>query len=157
LLEKLRAEGKVRAFGIATRFPQTQAILGAAPERFAAAQFPSDVFSQNERRLPAAWRGLTITHSIYKGGLARLREEVLADPSRAAEWSRRFGRPADDVGGYAELLLKDALASHDGVVLFTTSRPERIPAMAETARRADPDEAASFREFLDTSGVRRAA
>lgn len=157
LLEKLRAEGKVRAFGIATRFPQTEAILAAAPERFAVAQFPSDVFSQNERRLPAAWRGLAVTHSIYKGGLERLQGEVLADPARAAEWSRRFGRPADAVAGYAEFLLQDALASHDGVVLFTTSKPERIAGMVETARRADPAEAAGFREFLQTTGLRAAA
>src|SRR5205085_7473496 len=52
LLEKLRADGKIRAFGIATRFPQTREILSQAPDRFAVAQFPSDVFSQNERQLP---------------------------------------------------------------------------------------------------------
>jgi aryl-alcohol dehydrogenase-like predicted oxidoreductase len=157
LLEKLRADGKVRAFGIATRFPQTQAILSASPERFAVAQFPSDVFSQNERRLPSDWRGLVVTHSIYKGGLTRLRNEVLADPARAEAWTRRFGRPADEAAAYADLLLKDALASHDGVVLFTTSKPERIEGMVRAAQHQDPAEAAAFRDFLQTTGLRAAA
>jgi aryl-alcohol dehydrogenase-like predicted oxidoreductase len=157
LLERLRAEGKVRAFGIATRFPQTEAILAAAPERFAVAQFPTDAFSQNERRLPEAWRGLPVTHSIFKGGLARLRSEVTADPVRAAEWSRRFGRPADDVSAYAELLLQDALASHDGVVLFTTSKPERIAGMVQSAQAEAASGATSFAEFLRETGLRAAA
>jgi aryl-alcohol dehydrogenase-like predicted oxidoreductase len=157
LLEGLLAAGKVRAFGIAAGFPQTRAILAAAPDRFAVAQFPSDVFSQNERRLPPAWRGLTITHSILKGGLERLREQVLADPARAAEWRRRFETPAEDADAYAGLLLKDALASHEGLVLFATSRPERIAAAVEAARRTDADDVARFREFLQRTGLRAAA
>jgi hypothetical protein len=157
LLERLRTEGKVRAFGVATRFPETQAILAAAPERFAAAQFPSDVFSRHERSLPADWDGLVITHSIYKRGLGTLRERVTADPACAAEWSRRFGRPADDTAGYAELLLKDALASHDGLVLFTTSKPERIGPAVQAALAGDAAEAAAFGEFLAQTGLRTAA
>jgi aryl-alcohol dehydrogenase-like predicted oxidoreductase len=153
LLEKLRAEGKVRAVGVATRFPQTQAILAAAPDRFAVAQFPSDVFSRNEARLPAAWQGLAVTHSILKGGLARLRQEVLADPQRAAEWSRRFG----DASALPELLLKDALASHPGVVLFTTSRPERIGPAVAAALQEDRATPAEFRRFLKETGAPAAA
>ena len=156
LLERLQAQGKVRAIGIATRFPETQGILAAEPERFAVAQFPSDVFSQHERRLPA-WRGVPVTHSIYKRGLEPLRQQVTSDPARAAEWSRRFARSADDVAGYAELLLQDALASHDGLVLFTTSKPERIGPAVEIARAEDAAGAAEFREFLAQTGLRAAA
>jgi hypothetical protein len=155
LLERLRAEGKIRAFGIATRFAQTEAILKEAPERFAAAQFPSDVFARHERRLPASWRGFPVTHSILKGGLARLREQVMADPALAADWRARFGAP-EDVSAYAGLLLQDALASHPGVVLFTTSKPERIGPTVEAARRADAA-AAEFHEFLTQAGLRAAA
>ena len=134
LLQRLRTEGKVRAFGIATRFPQAQSILQAGPDRFAAAQFPSDIFSRNEGRLPPAWRGLTITHSILKGALPRLDGE------------RR--------DGLAGLLLQDALASHDGVVLFTTSRPERIAEAVEAARRPAR---ARLSEFLDQPHLPREA
>ena len=35
MLEKLRAEGKVRAFGVATRFPQTREILAARADYIA--------------------------------------------------------------------------------------------------------------------------
>jgi diketogulonate reductase-like aldo/keto reductase len=157
LLEKLRARGKIRAFGIATRFPQTEAILAACPDRFAVAQFPSDVFSRNEARLPATWRGIPVTHSIYKGGLGPLCDRVTADPALAAEWSRRFGGPADDVSAYAERLLQDALSSHDGVVLFTTSRPDRIATAVKAAREAAPERAKAFRDFLRQAGLRAAA
>jgi diketogulonate reductase-like aldo/keto reductase len=157
LLEKLRAAGKVRAFGIATRFPETEAILTAAPEPFAVAQFPTDLFQRNERRLPGAWRGLTVTHSVLKGGLGPLRERVLADAGLAAAWTRRFDRPADDVAAYAELLLQDALAAHDGMVLFTTSRPERIVSAVEAAERQTAAGAAGFRDFLSAAGVCAAA
>jgi aryl-alcohol dehydrogenase-like predicted oxidoreductase len=157
LLEKLRAEGKVRAFGIATRFPETEAILAAAPERFAVAQFPSDVFQRNERRLPAAWRGLAVTHSVLRGGLGSLRDRVLADPGLAELWTRWFGRPADDAAACAELLLQDALAAHDGIVLFTTSRPERIVAAADAAQRQTAADTARFRDFLREAGVSASA
>jgi aryl-alcohol dehydrogenase-like predicted oxidoreductase len=153
LLEKLRAAGKVRAFGIATRFPVTQAILGAAPERFAVAQFPSDLFLRNERRLPAAWHGLTVTHSVLKGGLGPLRDRVLGDAGLAAAWSRRFDRPADDAGAYADLLLQDALAAHDGIVLFTTSRPERIVSAVQAAQSQTAAGAARFGDFLSEAGL----
>jgi len=82
---------------------------------------------------------------------------VLADPARAAEWRRRFETPAEDADAYAGLLLKDALASHEGLVLFATSRPERIAAAVEAARRTDADDVARFREFLQRTGLRAAA
>jgi hypothetical protein len=157
LLEKLRAAGKVRAFGIATRFPQTRAILAQAPEQFGVAQFPSDLFQRNERRLPAAWRGLPVTHSVLKGGLGPLRERVLADPGLATAWTRRFDRPADDIAAYADLVLQDALGAHDGIVLFTTSRPERIVSAVEAAQSQTADGAARFRDFLSEAGVYAAA
>lgn len=157
LLERLRAEGKIRAFGIATGFPQTQAILAAAPDRFAAAQFPSDLFSRNEHRLPAGWGGLVVTHSILKRGLARLRDQVMGDAALAAEWRARFGDPADS-GAYAGPLLTEAVASHAGVVLFTTSKPERIASAVASARAADePGAAEPFRDFLARAGLRAAA
>jgi len=157
LLERLRASGKVRAFGIATTFPKTQEILSAAPDRFAAAQFPSDLFSRNERELPPAWRGLVITHSIYKRGLGRLRERLADNPLLAAEWRRSLGRSADDAQTMAELLLKDALAAHDGLVLFTTSRPERIAPAVAASQSIDADELERFQGFLAQTGLRAAA
>jgi aryl-alcohol dehydrogenase-like predicted oxidoreductase len=143
LLERLRTEGKIRAFGIATRFPQTEQILAEAPDHFAVAQFPSDVFSRNAQRLPPAWRGLAVTHSILKGGLQGLRVRVTADPALAAAWRARFGAP-EDAQASAELLMQDTLASHDGVALFTTSRPERIARMVEAAQATPPAELYDF-------------
>jgi aryl-alcohol dehydrogenase-like predicted oxidoreductase len=157
LLERLRADGKIRAFGIATRAPQTKAILAAEPARFAVAQFPTDVFSRNERGLPLAWRGLIVTHSIYKGGLGRLRAQVTADPMLAAAWRSRIGRDPAELDGYAEQLLKDALYSHAGMVLFTTSRPERIAPAVAAALEEDLIAPADFRDFLKQAGLRAAA
>ena len=55
------------------------------------------------------------------------------------------------------MLLQDALTSHDGVVLFTTSKPERIGRAVATALAADKAPQGELRAFLAESGLQPAA
>src|SRR5207237_2359477 len=65
-IERLRADGKIRRFGIATDFPATVAILEAAPQAMDVAQFASDALDPKPPSLPPDWAGLVITHSPLK-------------------------------------------------------------------------------------------
>jgi aryl-alcohol dehydrogenase-like predicted oxidoreductase len=157
LFERLRAQGKVRRFGVATDFPTTVRILEAAPGTFDAAQFPSDALNGNVSRLPRSWTGLTVTHSALKSALPAL-AAVAADPARAAAWREAVGVPLEDRSALAELLLQDALAANPGgVTLFSTSRPERVREAVAAARNIDPERLRAFRQAISELALRSPA
>jgi len=126
-LGQLRAAGKIRAFGIATHFPETCQLLEQAPQTARVAQFASDALNRNVGRLPAGRAELVVTHTPIKQSLPRLLEHLAADPQAASRWRERTGLAPDDRPGVARLLLADAIAANaTGVVLFSSSRPDRI-------------------------------
>jgi D-threo-aldose 1-dehydrogenase len=126
-LERLQAQGKIRVFGIATHFPDTCRILKEAPRIAQVAQFASDALNRNRRALPPERAQLVITHTPIKQVLPRLIAHLASDPTAAARWRERTGLAADDRAGIAHLLLSDAMTENTGgIVLFSTTRPERI-------------------------------
>ena len=126
-LEQLRAAGKIRRFGIATHFPETCQILNETPRAAPVAQFASDAFNRNVRRLPPARAELVVTHTPIKQILPRVLDYLAADSAAASRWRQRTGLASDDRSGIARLLLADAVAENtSGIVLFSSSRPERI-------------------------------
>ena len=150
-LQSLRREGKVRLFGVATRFPETLAILRQAPEAAGMAQFASDAFDRNISRLPAGWRGLTGVHSALRRALPQLTARLEADPAARALWTELTGLSPQDRSGAAALLLADALATNPkGVVLVSSTRPERIAEAAAAARRVDAQALAGLRRVIDS-------
>jgi aryl-alcohol dehydrogenase-like predicted oxidoreductase len=144
-LERLRTQGKARFCGISTRFPETVRILEEAPAGFAAAQFESDIFDGHARNFRHDWTGLKITHSALKRALPRLTAHFASDPAARRRWKARTGAEPD-ASTLARLLLGDALATNpQGVVLFSTSRPDRL-AEAARATGCDADLLAALRE-----------
>jgi D-threo-aldose 1-dehydrogenase len=151
-LERLRRDGKVRLFGIATQFPETLAILQQAPEAAAGmAQFASDAFNRNVSALPAGWRGLVGVHTVLRHALPRLNHGLDTDPAARARWTELTGLSPQDRSGAAGLLLADALARNvNGVVLVSSTRPERFAEAAEAARRVDdPRALTGLRQVID--------
>jgi hypothetical protein len=132
-LERLRSQGKIRRFGIATHYSDTIEILNEVPSIAAIAQFASDAVNRNVRRLPAIRPQLVVTHSSVKYILPRLIHQLAADPAAAARWAERTGIAADDRSKIGGLLLADALAANpNGVLLFSSSRPDRVADAAGT-------------------------
>ena len=126
-LEQLRAEGKIRTFGIATHFSETCQILNETPGVAPVAQFASDALNRNVGRLPPGRAELVVTHTPIKQILPRLLDHLAADSAAASRWKERTGISPDDRPGIARLLLADAVAENaSGIVLFSSSRPERI-------------------------------
>ena len=133
-LERLRSQGKIRRFGIATHYPETIEILNDVPRIAPIAQFASDALNRNVSRLPALRLDLVVTHSAVRYILPRLVGHLAADPAAATRWAERTGIASGDRSKIAGLLLADAVAENaSGVVLFSSSRPERIAAAASTS------------------------
>jgi D-threo-aldose 1-dehydrogenase len=146
-LERLRTEGKIRAFGIATHFPETCQILNETPNVARVAQFASDAFNRNVGKLPPGRAELVVTHTPIKQILPRLLDHLAADPTAAMRWAQRTGVAPDDRSGIARLLLADALAENPaGMVLFSSSQPGRIA--EAVAADADQDTLTALRDEL---------
>lgn len=136
-VDRLRAAGKIRSFGIATHYPATVEISKAAPQIAPVVQFASDALNGNVTRFPARRVGLVVTHSAIKHALPRLISHLVADRAAGAYWVERTGIASNDRSGIAGLLLADAVVENpEGIVLFSSSRPEHI-AKAVTASACD--------------------
>lgn len=132
LLEGLKRAGKIRRFGVATHFADTLQILERAPRVADTVQIASDILTPNVRRLPPAARAV-VTHSSLKRALPELSGRLAADPDAAQRLAAVLGADVGDTAVLARLLM--ALAAQDnpnGVVLFSTSRPERIAGLFES-------------------------
>jgi hypothetical protein len=154
LLELLRLQGKVRRFGVATGFPQTQEILRQVLAVAEVAQFASDAFNRNVCALPDGWKGLAVTHTPLRQALPRLTARLDADRGARAQFEARTGVSPDDRAGLANLLLADAAAANaEGMVLFSTSRPERIGEAVAAVARVDPSALAALHELAREARV----
>lgn len=130
LLERWRTEGKIRGYGVATHFSDAVEILRECPSAAPVAQFPSDALNHNAARLPSRPE-LVIAHSSLKNIMPDLRRRLDEDAALAARWTEATGAPATDTDTLARVLL--GLAAGDnpqGLMLFSSSKPERIAAMA---------------------------
>jgi len=76
----------------------------------------------------------------------------LATPDAKAQWTEHLGKPLDDET-VAGLLLRDAARRNpQGVVLFTTTRPERVGAAVDAvAAPDDPAETAALRAMVQAA------
>lgn len=121
-------EGKIRTFGIATGIEATLGLLDVQPAP-PIIQVPNSVWARNLERLPPGQGALTVTHSLLSRRFAELSARLARDEALA----RRLGAASDvdphDVAAFAQVLLAHALrVNPDGVVLFSSSQPERIRA-----------------------------
>jgi aryl-alcohol dehydrogenase-like predicted oxidoreductase len=147
LLGQLRARGKIRSFGIATHFTETCQLLTETPEVAPVAQFGSDAMNRHMRRLPRERAELVVTHTPIKQVLPRLLTHLAADEVAAQRWTSRTGLSSKDRSGMAALLLADAIAENpEGIVLFSTSQPERIA--QAVAAHAEPGVLAALQEEI---------
>jgi len=147
-LERLRARGRIRSFGIATHFGTTMEILNAAPQVAPVAQFASDALNRHVAALPPGRPEMVVTHSSVKHVLPLLMSHLAADQSIAAHWAEATGVAPDDRSAIGELLLSAALADNaSGVVLFSSTRPERV-ARAAAITPLDDRRAVALRATL---------
>jgi D-threo-aldose 1-dehydrogenase len=131
-LEALRAEGKVRAWGVSGAPEPVQALTRVWPD--VQVQWRESVFSaqtRGEDETPA------ISFGVLSGALPRIVEHLVDRPERR-RWSAALGIDCGDPEALAVLLLREALdRNRRGGVLVADTRPERLVA-AVTAVREPP-------------------
>jgi D-threo-aldose 1-dehydrogenase len=145
-LEDLRAEGLVRAWGLASE-RQASAELVAAVEPRPVLQIRDDIFEPFQ--MPEADQP-TITFGILSGALPRILEHVGQSEARRAQWRRAVSEDCADPEAVSALLLADALARNPaGRVLFSTTRPERIALAAAAEDRSRDGDRAQLQAFQE--------
>ncbi|WP_299395205.1 aldo/keto reductase [Pelagibius sp.] len=149
-LARVVQEGKVRHCGIAATVAATAEILDRKPPTIEIVQGPSDA---RERNLPLYRRasgGFVVTHSVLKTLLPEIAARARADAAYAARFAETTGADGRDPAAVATLLLAHALRENsEGVVLFSTLKPERAAAV----RKALSDASFSAEQF---SGLEQA-
>ncbi|WP_339028222.1 aldo/keto reductase [Bradyrhizobium symbiodeficiens] len=135
LLDLLVAQGKIRAFGIATSVDQATAIAQSCPELSRIVQVDSNVWNLNIRRLAVRPGDLTITHSTLTTRFRELTSRLRSDPRSASRWKSALGIDALDTQALARLLLAHALhLNQHGAVLFSSYNPSNIRTSVNVAK-----------------------
>ena len=146
-LEEAGRAGKVRAFGIATDLDPALAIVAERPEFAHVVQLENSVLSRVIDRLPGREKRAVVTHRAMSGSLTKLQEGLKARPALAQAWSAELGVDLADAGTVAKAMLAYATAANpDGVVLFSTTKPQRVQENADAVASPvlDPERALLF-------------
>jgi hypothetical protein len=155
-LEDARTQGFIRAWGVAG--PTTDALeiasrLGAST----VLQVPFDGSRRLESSAAMTWHGGVITFGVLGEAMSHITAAIGRGDNRG--WSEAVGFDLADPEATATMLLRDAVSSNPfGVVLFSTTRPERIGAAVRVLEDIDnlaPERLAPFRAFLADVSQRR--
>jgi aryl-alcohol dehydrogenase-like predicted oxidoreductase len=148
-LEEARAAGRVRAWGVSGAPDPSIALVGAlGPE--AVLQMHDDPWLRSTARLGPSAARVPVTFGVIAGPLSAVGEHLRRQPGEADRWSQAVGCDVRDPRAVASLALRWALrANPDGVVLFSTTRPDHVRAAAADAGRAPAEQAEQLDAFAD--------
>ena len=157
-LHELRDRGRIRAFGTATTFDRTLAMLASRAGYCETVQLDSDALSQNVRRLPCGAGTAVIAHGALARAFAELRHMLRADAAACARWTAALDADVGDPAVLARLLLQAALdANPRGVVIVQSTSPRHVAANAASAASADPQQLARLADLLRAYSRRHAS
>jgi D-threo-aldose 1-dehydrogenase len=154
LIEALRqqvARGTVRSFGVASDFRKLGEDPHGVPAAYQVLQFEDNAHARNLRTLSQGTERGVITHSIFQPA-SPLQNVVAAQPALARKFSSEINANLVDPTVIGSLLLHYALRSNlNGVVLFSSSDPQRVLANVHDAEsgRYDERQLSQFVEFVD--------
>jgi len=134
MLDDLRREGKIRAFGVATEFDWLLPVLQARPRLAGVVQFDSEVGRGHTAALALDPDALTITYGFIARAVAECRQRM-----RGAAAVEDLNRADDDTLG--ALLLRAAVIENPrGIVLMQSRSVSRIVRNVRAALDATADE-----------------
>lgn len=138
-LDQARAAGLIRAWGIAGEQDPCLDLMRSSPST-SVLQLRDQALLRTDP-LPDDV-GPLITFGVLGDALAHVARHLTEFPDRRAEWSEALEVDCSSSDGLATLLLCDALNANDrGVVLYSTTRPERLKWVTEVASRTDRKDA----------------
>jgi D-threo-aldose 1-dehydrogenase len=145
-LEEATQQGLVRAWGVAGERDPCVALKRSLPAT-AILQVRRSILT-NGAPLPLELAPL-ITYGVLAEALQLISGHLAQSPSRRTEWSHALGVNCTS-RALVNLLVRDALSANaSGVVLFSTTRPERLPGLESLASPGgDDDILTSFRRLV---------
>jgi D-threo-aldose 1-dehydrogenase len=144
-LEEARQTGYLRAWGIAGEQNPCVAIKHSLPAP-AIVQLRDDILSRTTK-LSDGLEPL-ITFGVLSTALNRILAHLERNPERSLQWSESIGIDCSSPDELASLLLRDALrANPSGVVLYSTTRPERLRGLDAIISSEPSDEDPVLTEF----------
>jgi len=149
-LEAQVAKGTIRAFGPSSGFAKLGDDAAAYPATCSILQFDSNTLEPNIEKLRNRDLRMCITFGPIQGA-GKLASLVKASPEAAAPFETLLGAPLSNPDVLAGFLLRDALArNNDGIVLFASTKPQRVTANIATATtiQSPPEHIEVFREFV---------
>ena len=138
-LEEALQDGKIRAYGIATKFVDTLDICREFPQYAPLAQFENDALNRCLDKLPGRTERAVITHSALSHSLDKVYQAVSSDAALASRWSQATGMDCASRAALSSLLLGYTLrANSDGIVLFHSNSAAHITANIQAAGDSGP-------------------
>jgi D-threo-aldose 1-dehydrogenase len=127
LLERARARGQIRSWGVAGEAEPIVAVTKQLPGPTPVVQMRDDIFRHDEYVRPPEKSEFLITFGVLGDALPRIFAHVTADEERTRKWSDAVGADCANPHTIVTLLLKDARrANAHGTVLYSTTRPARL-------------------------------
>lgn len=146
LLERLRRQGKIRAYGVATDFERVAPVLARRPELSRVIQFDSEPVSANAAMFSHRTDLLVITYGFIGRSIATCRERLRSHPDHSLNH-------LDDNRLGALLVRASVLANPRGIVLMQSRSPERVAMNVRAACSAQDDD--DVRRLVGFLGLRR--
>ncbi|MEQ9506961.1 MAG: aldo/keto reductase [Hyphomonas sp.] len=138
--DDLVRQGKVRAYGIAPRIDDALAIEQQGVAFGKIVQVASSAWQDTVSRLPPRADRLLITHSVLGQPFRDTLQKLRADEAAAASWRAALDIDPTDPQALARLILGHALqANPSGLVLFSTTNPDRIAHNMRAAQAPLPE------------------
>ena len=151
-LEDARATGLIRAWGVAAAAVDAITV-GATLGSSSILQIPYDGLDRAQSSAAAGWPGGVITYGVIARAASRIRAAL--GSGELPEWNAAVGFDLADPEQTASMLLLDALDRNpSGIVLYSTTRAERVGAAAHVVEEdaGSGEKLARFQAFLAKLG-----
>jgi D-threo-aldose 1-dehydrogenase len=133
-LEKARRQGKIRAYGVSGATADVLAIRRKVPELTPIVQIPNDAITRNIEALVPVTGVAVVTYSPFSNALNQIVSHVKANPVVSRRWQSVVGMDCASAENVAAMLLRYCLnVLSSGVVLFSTTKPERLRLLTQAA------------------------
>lgn len=136
-LDDARGRGVVGAWGISGEPADSLAVAGAFAEPVPVLQLRDDVLVRTWEHAPAA-PAARLSYGPLSAALPEIAAHLDRKPERRSAWSDATGVDCGDAEQLATMLLQAAvLANPGGVVVFSTTRAERVGLMVAAGEEAE--------------------
>jgi D-threo-aldose 1-dehydrogenase len=148
--DEARQAGQIRAWGVAGDTRKLKSLMPRLPAD-AVLQLQDDIFNRRPGEPDAGQ--CDVTFGVLSSALGRILAHLQASDQEQRRWTEVIGLDCSNPDVVASLLLCDALQFNDrGIVLFGTTRPDRIGVNLAATKSPDQKALEAF-QGLVTSGL----